>query len=77
MGKDAQGPHKVEENIAPGTVAKVEIGIWAMGVEYEASEELRFVVSGRSKSVSTFCSNGAVNKKGAYKIDYGVNIRAL
>ncbi|KAI7923742.1 hypothetical protein M9X92_004191 [Pyricularia oryzae] len=56
---------------------KVEIGIWAMGVEYEASEELRFVVSGRSKSVSTFCSNGAVNKKGAYKIDYGVNIRAL
>ncbi|KAL5938492.1 hypothetical protein ACKVV1_009178 [Pyricularia oryzae] len=71
------GPHKVEENITPGTVVKVEIGIWAMGVEYEAGEELRFVVSGRSKAVSSFCSNDAVNKNGAYKIDYAVNIRAL
>ncbi|KAI6410837.1 hypothetical protein MCOR23_000325 [Pyricularia oryzae] len=68
---------KVEENITPGTVVKVEIGIWAMGVEYEAGEELRFVVSGRSKAVSSFCSNDAVNKNGAYKIDYAVNIRAL
>ncbi|KAI6317764.1 hypothetical protein MCOR29_006218 [Pyricularia oryzae] len=68
---------KVEENITPGTVVKVEIGIWAMGVEYEAGEELRFVVSGRSKAVSSFCSNDAVNKNGAYKMDYGVNIRAL
>ncbi|QBZ64002.1 hypothetical protein PoMZ_05693 [Pyricularia oryzae] len=68
---------KVEENIALGTVAKVEIGIWAMGVEYEAGEGLRFVVSGRSKAVSSFCSNDAVNKNGAYKIDYAVNIRAL
>ncbi|KAF7554896.1 hypothetical protein G7Z17_g2577 [Cylindrodendrum hubeiense] len=41
-------PHEIEEKIAPGDVVRLDIGIWAMGIEYEAGESLRVVVSGRN-----------------------------
>jgi hypothetical protein len=34
-------PHEIEEKIAPGTIVELEIGIWAMGVDYEAGEPIQ------------------------------------
>ncbi|KAK3202603.1 hypothetical protein GRF29_154g122401 [Pseudopithomyces chartarum] len=34
-------PHEKEEKIEPGTVVRLDVGIWAMGIEYEAGESLR------------------------------------
>jgi predicted acyl esterase len=34
-------PHDRDEYSAPGEVVKMEIGIWAMGVEYEVGESIR------------------------------------
>lgn len=33
-------PHAKEEKVAPGTIVKLEIGIWAIGVDYEAGESI-------------------------------------
>ncbi|KXH51826.1 X-Pro dipeptidyl-peptidase C-terminal non-catalytic domain-containing protein [Colletotrichum salicis] len=41
-------PHEKEEKIPPGEVVRLDIGIWVLGVEYEAGESLRVVVSGQS-----------------------------
>ena len=34
-------PHDKDEFLKPGEIVKLEIGIWAMGVEYEAGESIR------------------------------------
>ncbi|OCL09555.1 alpha/beta-hydrolase [Glonium stellatum] len=39
-------PHDRDEYVTPGAVVKLEIGIWAMGVEYEAGEGIRAEVHG-------------------------------
>ncbi|KAK1688983.1 Alpha/Beta hydrolase protein [Colletotrichum godetiae] len=44
-------PHEKEEKIPPGEVVRLDIGIWALGVEYEAGESLRVVVSGQSFAI--------------------------
>ena len=41
-------PHDRDEFLAPGEVVKMEIGIWAIGVEYEAGESIRVEVHGMS-----------------------------
>jgi predicted acyl esterase len=41
-------PHDRDEYIIPGEVVRLEIGIWAMGVEYEAGESIRVEVHGTS-----------------------------
>ena len=33
-------PHTKQEKIQPGTIVKLEIGIWAMGVDYDAGETI-------------------------------------
>ena len=33
-------PHKRQQKITPGTVVKLEIGIWAMGVDFDAGETI-------------------------------------
>lgn len=33
-------PHKRQEKIPPGTVVKLEVGIWAMGVEFDKGETI-------------------------------------
>ncbi|KAL1645323.1 hypothetical protein SLS61_008393 [Didymella pomorum] len=47
-------PHEKEEKISPGTVVRLDIGIWAMGIEYEAGESLRVSVSGRNAGIDNF-----------------------
>ncbi|KAK1634222.1 galactose-binding domain-like protein [Colletotrichum phormii] len=51
-----------EEKIPPGEVVRLDIGIWALRVEYEAGESLRVVVSGQSFAVSNFGKNHTLNK---------------
>lgn len=41
-------PHEREQKVPPGTVVKLEIGIWALGVDYEAGESISLRVSSRS-----------------------------
>ncbi|KAJ5109544.1 hypothetical protein N7456_006219 [Penicillium angulare] len=38
-------PHKTEETIPPGTIVKLEIGIWAMGVDFDEGESISIKVS--------------------------------
>ncbi|KAF9885272.1 hypothetical protein FE257_013070 [Aspergillus nanangensis] len=39
--------HRTEQRIPPGTVVELEIGLWAMGIEFEAGESLQVEVSGQ------------------------------
>ncbi|KZL78150.1 X-Pro dipeptidyl-peptidase C-terminal non-catalytic domain-containing protein [Colletotrichum tofieldiae] len=41
-------PHEKEEKITPGEVVRLDIGIWALGIEFEAGESVRVVVSGET-----------------------------
>lgn len=41
-------PHTRSDKIPKGTVVKLEIGIWPMGIAFEAGEGLRLCVSGHS-----------------------------
>jgi hypothetical protein len=33
-------PHKIQEKVPPGTIVRLEVGIWAMGVDFEAGESI-------------------------------------
>jgi hypothetical protein len=33
-------PHERQEKVTPGTIVKLEIGIWAMGVDFDADETI-------------------------------------
>lgn len=39
--------HDREEKVPPGTVVEMHIGLWAIGIDYEAGESLRLQVSGQ------------------------------
>lgn len=38
-------PHEREQKVAPGTVVKLEIGVFSMGVDFDAGESISFRVS--------------------------------
>ena len=46
--------HDEVQKITPGDVVKLEIGIWAMGIEYEAGESIVLEVSGHSRGIVEF-----------------------
>ncbi|KAH8198731.1 hypothetical protein TruAng_007095 [Truncatella angustata] len=66
-------PHEEEEKIEPGTVVRLDIGIWAMGIQYEAGEGLRVSISGRSHAVSNFGTLDHVKNKGKHVVHLGGN----
>lgn len=41
-------PHDRDEYLTPGEIVKLEIGIWAMGIECEVGESVRVEVHGMS-----------------------------
>ncbi|KAJ0107766.1 X-Pro dipeptidyl-peptidase C-terminal non-catalytic domain-containing protein [Diaporthe amygdali] len=55
-------PHDREEKITPGQVVRLDIGIWATGIEFEAGESVRVVVSGRSFAVNNFGLDHGLNR---------------
>jgi len=64
-------PHEVEEKVEPGTIVKLDIGIWAMGIEYEEGESLQVRISGRNLAVNNFGTTEHNDNKGAHKVHLG------
>lgn len=62
--------HEKEEKISPGTVVKLEIGIWVMGVEYEAGESLRLRICGKYPGIANFGKDHTLNK-GLHWVHFG------
>ena len=63
-------PHEKEDKIAPGTVVRLDIGIWAMGTEYEAGESLRVSVSGRNAGIDNFGTSEHSLNRGAHRVHF-------
>ncbi|KAF4452213.1 putative acyl esterase [Fusarium austroafricanum] len=64
-------PHEKVEKIKPGTSVRLDIGIWAMGIEYEAGESIRAVVCGRNIGVSNFGSLEHLDNHGKHVVYCG------
>ncbi|CAF3652850.1 hypothetical protein SNK03_007521 [Fusarium graminearum] len=64
-------PHEKEEKITPGDIVRLDIGIWAMGIEYEAGESIRAIVCGRNLGVSNFGSLEHNDNKGTHNVHLG------
>ncbi|KAJ5633505.1 hypothetical protein N7528_001347 [Penicillium herquei] len=47
-------PHKTEERIPKGTIVKLEIGIWAMGVDFDEGESISVRVGGQYPSIAEY-----------------------
>lgn len=64
-------PHEKEEKITPGTVVRLEIGIWAMGTEYEAGESIEVEISGKYPGIANFGTNAHGLNKGKHIVHCG------
>lgn len=64
-------PHDAEDKIVPGTVVRLDVGIWATGIQYEAGEALRVVVGGRYRGVSHFGTSEHTINRGRHKLLLG------
>jgi uncharacterized protein len=49
-------PHKSQQKVPPGTIVKLEIGIWAMGVDFEAGESVSLRVEGQFPGIAEYKS---------------------
>lgn len=54
--------HEKKEKVSPGTVVRLEIGIWGMGVEYDEGESLQLRISGKYQGISKFGKDHTINK---------------
>lgn len=63
-------PHEREQKVPPGQIVKLEIGIWAMGIEYEAGESLRVQISGVNQGMH-FSTEDFTNNKGRHVVHLG------
>ncbi|KAB8210430.1 Alpha/Beta hydrolase protein [Aspergillus parasiticus] len=52
-------PHDREEKIQPGTIVKLEIGIWAMGVDFDEGESISVRVGGQFPSLAEYANFSA------------------
>lgn len=66
-------PHEMEEKIEPGKVVRLDIGIWATGIEFEQGEAVRIVISGRSFAVNNFGVDRTLNK-GRHHVHLGAEL---
>ncbi|AEO69966.1 uncharacterized protein THITE_2091470 [Thermothielavioides terrestris NRRL 8126] len=65
-------PHETEDKVRPpGTVVRLEIGIWAMGVEYAAGEGLQVRISGRNLAINNFGTTEHADNKGQHRVHLG------
>ncbi|KAJ9610628.1 hypothetical protein H2200_005405 [Cladophialophora chaetospira] len=49
-------PHTKQQKIPKGTIVKMEIGIWAMGLDFDAGETISVRVGGQYPSIAEFTS---------------------
>ncbi|KAF2226218.1 galactose-binding domain-like protein [Elsinoe ampelina] len=64
-------PHEREDRVTPGTVVRLDIGIWAMGIEDEAGESLQVEISGHIMGVNNFGTNKHSLNKGRHVVHFG------
>lgn len=69
-------PHDRYEPIPKGDIVKLEVGIWAMGILYEAGESIEVVVSGNNPNSPELRQTGAMSfasgtNKGTHKLHIG------
>ncbi|GLB07048.1 hypothetical protein AtubIFM57258_002369 [Aspergillus tubingensis] len=64
-------PHRKEQKIPPGQVTRLEIGIWAMGVEYAAGESIQLQISGHYRGMTDFKGQESSVNKGKHVVHFG------
>ncbi|KAE8308938.1 Alpha/Beta hydrolase protein [Aspergillus transmontanensis] len=64
-------PHDREERVPPGQIIKLEIGIWATGIEFQAGESIQFEIAGHFRGVSNFGRPEHVKNKGRHIVHIG------
>lgn len=66
--------HTREEKVPPGTVVKMEIGIWVAAIQFEAGEKLVFRVAGHQMTLAEFPplrGGFQAGNKGTHTVHYG------
>lgn len=63
--------HEKEEKVEPGTIVRLEIGIWCMGIEFEEGESLQLSVSGRYQGFANFGTSEHIRNKGRHWVHVG------
>ncbi|KAK5736705.1 hypothetical protein LTR17_007209 [Elasticomyces elasticus] len=69
-------PHEIEEKIKPGEIVKLEIGIWAMGNDFDAGESISVQVSGQMPIIAEYSAFSEARpahelNKGQHRIHIG------
>lgn len=64
-------PHEREDKIQPGTVVRLEIGIWAMGTEFAAGESIQLRIGGFYPGISNFGTTEHVKNRGKHWVHLG------
>lgn len=64
-------PHEREEKIPPGQIVKLEIGIWATGMAFEAGESIQLRISGVYPGIANFGESGHNLNKGKHVVHVG------
>ena len=67
-------PHSQVQKIEPGTIVELEIGLWAMGIDFEAGESLKVQVSGENPLIQEYKYAKVdleVRNKGTHKLHVG------
>jgi uncharacterized protein len=66
--------HTAEDKVPPGRVVRLEIGIWAAAIRFEAGEELVFRVAGHQMTLAEFVplrGGFCTANKGTHTVHYG------
>jgi predicted acyl esterase len=66
--------HTREDKVPPGTVVRMEIGIWAAAIHFEAGEKLVFRVAGHQMTLAEFVplrGGFQAANKGTHTLHYG------
>jgi predicted acyl esterase len=59
------------EKVPRGEIVRLEIGIWATGIEFEAGESIRFQTCGRHQGINNFGTTEFTNNKGKHVVHFG------
>ncbi|KAF1354059.1 Alpha/Beta hydrolase protein [Delphinella strobiligena] len=63
-------PHERVQKVPQGEIVKLDIGIWAMGIEYEAGESIRVQISGVNQGMH-FATEDFTDNKGTHVVHFG------
>lgn len=66
--------HDEVQKLAPGEIVKLEIGLWAMGIDFEAGESLSVQVSGEYPLINEFAGKKEIveeRNKGMHQVHLG------